>query len=39
MFLRTETAGPVYLTTNSGITFADDQDNGLKMRLELRLQY
>ena len=30
MFLRTESAGPVYLTTNSGITFADDQDNGLK---------
>ncbi len=30
MFLRTEAAGPVYLTTNSGISFADDQDNGIK---------
>ena len=30
MFLRTETAGQVYLTTNSGITFADEADNGIK---------
>ena len=29
MFLRTETAGPVYLTTSSGIEF-DTTDNGIK---------
>lgn len=30
IFLRTETAGQIYLTTNSGVDFKDDQDNGIK---------
>lgn len=30
IFLSTETAGPVYLTTNSGVTFEDDSDTGIK---------
>ena len=30
IFLRTETAGQIYLTTNSGVEFTDDQDTGIK---------
>lgn len=30
IFLRTETEAPIYLTTNSGVTFKDEQDTGIK---------
>lgn len=30
IFLRTETAGPVYLTTNSKVEFKDESDTGIK---------
>ena len=30
IFLRTEEAAQIYLTSNSGITFADDNDKGIK---------